>query len=73
MVIPAPVRLTINTDSHQLLMEMNMLRCCSSHLLPPFRGSLWFSTLGSMERRGLRMQPSYYYLDLAEAPGFPTC
>lgn len=38
MVIPAPVRLTINTDSHQLLMEMNMLRCCSSHLAAPIQG-----------------------------------
>lgn len=74
MVIPAPVRLTINTDSHQLLMEMNALRgsfAAPVTQLPPFRGSLWFSTLGSMERRGLRMQLSI--LDLAEAPSFPTC
>lgn len=63
MVIPGPVRLTINTDSHQLLMEMNTLRqgfAVPVTRLPPFRGSPWFSTLGSMERRGLRIQPSYY-------------
>lgn len=63
MVIPGPVRLTINTDSHQLLMEMNTLRqdfAVPVTRLPPFRGSPWFSTLGNMERRGLRIQPSYY-------------
>lgn len=64
MVMPGPVRWTVNTDAHQLLVEMNTLRRSFAVLvtrLPPFRGSLWFSTLGSMERRELRIQPSYYF------------
>lgn len=38
MVIPAPVRSTINTDPHELLMEMNMLRCCFSYPAAPIQG-----------------------------------